>query len=127
MHSSPSFDTRIQQLKESDPTAQKLIQPNRFHDDGTINKKLCIAWDTGRRMFFHYVHFMTCDFDPNPDLNCITLEFMTRYVILKGYHLDGLFARLMQDEPHIISVVSERYTGIREPDQPFVVEAMVEK
>lgn len=122
-----TFDARIQQLKDSDPTTPKAIQANSFHDDTVITKKLCIVWDTGRRMFFHYIHFMTCDFDPNPDLNSLTLEFMTRYIILKGFHLEGLYGQFMQDEPHIISVVSERYAGLRAPGQPFVIDAVVEK
>lgn len=123
MSQSPAFDERLQLLKEGDPTAENIIQANGFHDDNAVAKKLVIAWHTGRRMFFHYAHLITCEFD----LDKLVLEFMTRHLTLKGYHLDALFDSFQHDRPHLLSVIPERYAGIREPGQPFVTDAVVEK
>ena len=125
MSQSHLSDMRLQQLKEGNPAAEPEIQQFSFHEGNIITRKLCIAWHTGRKMVFHYAHFVTCDFDPI--LDCMILEFMTRTVTLKGYCLDILYESFLLDKPYTIAVNSERYAEMREPDQPFIIEAFVEK
>jgi hypothetical protein len=114
-------------MKESNPTAKGQSTQNSFYNDLHSAKKLCIVWDTGRKMLFYYSYLIAVDFNLTDDLNVMTLQFMAHLVTLKGYRLDLLFSSFLGDEPHIITVKTQRYAGIDPENKPFVIEATIEK
>lgn len=126
MQQSPTFNLRLQELKEGNPTHDTISQDNSFHHIANITKKLRIEWETtGCKHSFLYSELVDFDFDPNPELNKMTLYFAKRTVTLKGYHLDFLYDSFNLDEPYIIVVSAKRYAALNEPGQFLVTEAEV--
>lgn len=128
MRQSPTFNNaRIRQLKEGNPTAKSVTQENVYYHGGQAAKKLCIVWEaTGCKWAFLYSEIVDLKLEHDGELNCLTLYFMRRTVILKGYNLDVLFDSFMIDEMQILAVKDERYTVFSQDREPYITEAMVE-
>lgn len=126
MSQSPSFNDRIRQIKEGNPTKHTLPQENTFHSGSQSSKKLVILWpQTGRRKALKYVDLNDVDLDISGDMHVMKLLFYTCTLTLKGYKLDILFDWLLLDGPYVVVVQDQRYTALSQQDQYVVTEAIV--
>lgn len=125
MHPNLHPNPIMQRLKESNPTARRVIPKSSFYKPDKLVKQLYIAWETGRKRSFHYRDYMGCDLSENePDT--LILFFVGATATLKGHNLDRLASRLRYHEPETIAVTPSRYTALVDLDQFVIIEAIVE-
>lgn len=89
-------------------------------------RNLCLVWPDGRRAFFNYAYLVSADFDPNSEVNIITLCFSSQNVILKGYGLEALFMQLLDHLPRIIAAIDPRYIPVETGSESIIISIEME-
>lgn len=117
----------LNRLKEGDPTVRGELPKNAIHDDKRFEKKLTIAWESGRRRAFLYRDYCGSDYHPTDMPGALVLYFYGWKVVLKGHNLLHLYSLMRRDRMKTIAVIPSRYIPLAGDRKYVVTEASVEK
>lgn len=127
---SHGFKLRFDEMRESDPTnldATQKIETDDFYQNSGHARNICFVWSNEKRLFLNYAYLIAGEFNPNDEKNLIKLIFSSHTVSLYGYHLESLYAALLDHLPRFIIETDARYDLSDESKEGIVVEIIVEK
>lgn len=96
-----------------------------FHDYGYA-RNLCLIWQNGKQFLLNYAYLLSGDFDPDGEMNVISLNFSSDKVTIKGYGLNVLFAQFRDHLPRLIIATDPRYIPESRSEESIVIEMQIE-
>jgi len=119
---SSQFNSRVQELRESDPTQPYFSQTS---EGGKFNG-LLVCWEDGTKIIFYYAFLISVRLLIQAEFTVIVMKFTSEIVTLKGYLLHTLFMRFTHDKPSMIDVIDPRYLQTINGHKPIIIEATVQ-